>query len=405
MPLAIDANDVRAAAERIRPLARQTPTLTSADFDTESGARVFFKCENLQRGGAFKIRGASNLILSLPPETVARGMVAYSSGNHAQAVAIAARHVGGQATIVMPEDAPRSKMEATRAQGARIVTYNRFTENREALAGAILKESGATLVPPFDHPMIMAGQGTAALELLNETGPLDALVTPVGGGGLLSGCATIAKAIHPKIRMFGAEPEGANDTFLSMMAGERVAVPHVETDRRWIARAEARRTDVPDREKLGGADCIGERRRDPRGGEISVAAPEDSGGTKRRRLGGRGAVSQVARRNRIRGSGALGRKRGFRRSGEILRWQTCARAHPAPHPMRLAELSDRFHGCGSERAGMNAGASSIRSSSQEFRVAAGLAELVEQQFHGFNRRKRIQHFSQNPDAVELVLGQ
>lgn len=229
MPLAIDANDVRAAAERIRPLARQTPTLTSADFDTESGARVFFKCENLQRGGAFKIRGASNLILSLPPETVARGMVAYSSGNHAQAVAIAARHVGGQATIVMPEDAPRSKMEATRAQGARIVTYNRFTENREALAGAILKESGATLVPPFDHPMIMAGQGTAALELLNETGPLDALVTPVGGGGLLSGCATIAKAIHPKIRMFGAEPEGANDTFLSMMAGERVAVPHVET--------------------------------------------------------------------------------------------------------------------------------------------------------------------------------
>jgi len=155
--------------------------------------------------------------------------VAYSSGNHAQATAIAAKHVGARATIVMPEDAPRSKMDATRAQGARIVTYNRFNESREAIAAGILKDSGATLVPPFDHPMIMAGQGTAALELLEETGPLDALIAPVGGGGLLSGCATIAKDLHPAIRIFGAEPEGANDTFLSMMAGERVAIPHPET--------------------------------------------------------------------------------------------------------------------------------------------------------------------------------
>jgi threonine dehydratase len=203
--------------------------LTSADFDDAAGVHAFFKCENLQRGGAFKIRGAANLILSLPPETVAGGMVAYSSGNHAQAVAIAARHVGGQATIVMPEDAPRSKMDATRAQGARIVTYKRATESREAIAEAILKESGATLVPPFDHPMIMAGQGTAGLELLTETGPLDALIAPVGGGGLLSGCATIAKAMHPSIRVFGAEPEGANDTFLSMQAGERIGVAHPDT--------------------------------------------------------------------------------------------------------------------------------------------------------------------------------
>ena len=229
MPLAIDANDVRAAAPRIRPLARQTPVLTSAAFDARSVTRAFFKCENLQLGGAFKIRGASNLILSLPPETLKAGIVAYSSGNHAQAVAIAARHVGAQATIVMPEDAPRSKMEATRAAGARIVTYNRFTESREAIAAALLKDGGATLVPPFDHPMIMAGQGTAALELLTETGPLDALITPVGGGGLLSGCATIAKAIHADIRIFGAEPEGANDTFLSLLAGERVTVPHPDT--------------------------------------------------------------------------------------------------------------------------------------------------------------------------------
>ncbi|HXK02959.1 MAG TPA: threonine/serine dehydratase [Verrucomicrobiae bacterium] len=226
--LAIQAADVRAAAERIRPLARRTPVMTSAGFDAQAGARVFFKCENLQRGGAFKIRGASNLVLSLSPEALKHGVVAYSSGNHAQATAIAAKHVGVQATIVMPEDAPKSKMESTRAQGARIVTYNRFKDSREAIAQSILKETGATLVPPFDHPMIMAGQGTAALELLEETGPLDGLITPVGGGGLLAGCATIAKAMHPAMRVFGAEPEGANDTFLSMLSGERTTV-HPDT--------------------------------------------------------------------------------------------------------------------------------------------------------------------------------
>jgi threonine dehydratase len=229
MPLAIQANDVRQAAERIRPLARRTPVFTCAGFDARAGARVFFKCENLQRGGAFKIRGAANLVLSLSAGALERGVVAYSSGNHAQAVAIAAKYVGARATIVMPEDAPRAKMEATRAHGATIVTYNRHTEVREQIAAGILERTGATLVPPFDHPLIMAGQGTAALELLEETGPLDALIAPVGGGGLLSGCATIAKAIHPAIRVFGAEPEGANDTFLSLEAGERVTVPHPDT--------------------------------------------------------------------------------------------------------------------------------------------------------------------------------
>src|SRR5947207_7155947 len=224
MPLAIQADDVRTAAGRILPLARKTPVMTSAGFDAEAGTRVFFKCENLQRGGAFKIRGAANLVLSRPREALARGVVAYSSGNHAQATAIAAKHVGTSSTIVMPEDAPRSKMEATRAHGARIVTYNRFTDSREAIAQSILKETGATLVPPFDHPMIMAGQGTAAMELMEETGPVDALITPVGGGGLLAGCSTIAKAMHPAMRVFGAEPEGANDTFPSIRAGVRVAV-------------------------------------------------------------------------------------------------------------------------------------------------------------------------------------
>ncbi len=226
MDLAINADDVRQAAARIRPLAHKTPVFMSSGFDREAGTHACFKCENLQRGGAFKIRGASNMILSLPPDTLARGVVAYSSGNHAQATAIAAKHVGAQATIVMPEDAPRSKMEATRSRGAKIVTCNRMTESREAIAARILEETGGTLVPPFNHPMIMAGQGTAALELLEEVGQLDALITPVGGGGLLSGCATIAKAMHPSIRIFGAEPEAANDTFLSLAAGQRIAVPN-----------------------------------------------------------------------------------------------------------------------------------------------------------------------------------
>jgi threonine dehydratase len=228
MSLAIQADDVRAAAERIRPLARRTPVMTSAGFDAEAGVRTYFKCENLQRGGAFKIRGAANMVLSLGKDALARGVVAYSSGNHAQATAIAAKYVGVPATLVMPEDAPKSKMDATRGHGARVVAYNRFKDSREAIAQSILKESGGTQIPPFDHPLIMAGQGTAALELLDGAGPFDALITPVGGGGLLSGCATIAKAMNPAMRIFGAEPAAANDTYLSMQSGERVAV-HPDT--------------------------------------------------------------------------------------------------------------------------------------------------------------------------------
>ena len=229
MPLPIQPDDVRAAAERIRPLARRTPVLNSPVFDAQAGTRVFFKCENLQTGGAFKIRGASNLILSLPKSELAHGVLAYSSGNHAQGVAIAAKYAGVPATIVMPEDAPKSKLEATRSHGANVITYDRHKEKRETIASRIQSESGATLVPPFDHPMIMAGQGTAALELLEETGPLDAIITPIGGGGLLSGCATIARAIVPGIRVFGAEPERANDTALSLAAGKRVTIDHPDT--------------------------------------------------------------------------------------------------------------------------------------------------------------------------------
>jgi threonine dehydratase len=225
---------IREAAVRIKPLARRTPVMTSRSVDDRAGLRVFLKCENLQRGGAFKIRGASNLILSLSKDELAHGVVAFSSGNHAQATAIAAKHVGAAATIVMPEDSPRSKMDATRASGARIVTYDRFRDDREAIAARELGETGGTLVPPFDHPMIMAGQGTTALELLEDiaevsgAGP-DALVVCAGGGGLLSGCATIAKSMRPDIRIFGVEPALANDTALSFAAGRRVTIPPPET--------------------------------------------------------------------------------------------------------------------------------------------------------------------------------
>jgi threonine dehydratase len=225
----IQPEQIRKAAERIRPIAHRTPVMTSRSFDAEAGVEAHFKCENLQRGGAFKIRGASNFIFSIPREDLVRGVVAYSSGNHAQAVAIAARHVGARATIVMPTDAPRSKVEATRAYGANIVTYDRLRENREAIGARIAQESGATLVPPYDHPWTIAGQGTVALELLEQAPELDALIAPVGGGGLLSGCAIAAKSVNPNIRIFGAEPEDANDTFLSFRAGRRIEIPPPKT--------------------------------------------------------------------------------------------------------------------------------------------------------------------------------
>jgi len=198
-------------------------------MDSRSGIQTFFKCENLQRGGAFKIRGAANLVLSIPPADLPRGVVAFSSGNHAQATAIAARHVGAPAVIVMPHDAPRAKMQSTQDAGARIVTYDRFTDDREAIAAKVLAETNGTLVPPFDHPLIIAGQGTATLELIDEAPEFDALVVCVGGGGLLAGSSTIAKSLRPGIRIFGVEPELGNDTYLSFQKGERVAIPPPDT--------------------------------------------------------------------------------------------------------------------------------------------------------------------------------
>jgi threonine dehydratase len=226
---AITPELVREAAHRIAPLIHRTPIFTSRSASALAGHPLFFKCENFQRGGAFKIRGASNMALSLSAEQIARGIVAFSSGNHAQATAIAARHVGATATIVMPLDAPRAKVEPTRALGANIITYDRLKEDREVIAARILEDTGATLVPPYDHPLIIAGQGTAALELLEDHPELDALVVCVGGGGLISGCATIAKSMNPKIRIFGAEPALANDTWQSFRKGERVTIPPPET--------------------------------------------------------------------------------------------------------------------------------------------------------------------------------
>jgi threonine dehydratase len=227
MPL--DLAEIRVAAARIGPIVRKTPVVTSHGFDAQAGVSAFFKCENLQRGGAFKIRGASNFLLSIPQNELPRGVVAFSSGNHAQAVAIAAKTLGTRATIVMPEDAPRSKMEATRARGAEVVIYDRLREDREAIARSIAGESGATVVPPYDHPWIIAGQGTAALELMEEIAELDALLVPVGGGGLISGSAIAAKALNPRIRVIGVEPADGNDTFLSRRKGERVQIPAPET--------------------------------------------------------------------------------------------------------------------------------------------------------------------------------
>ena len=216
----IGLDDVRAAAERLHGVANRTPVMTSRTLDGLAGAEVFLKAESFQRGGAFKFRGAYNRIAVQRP---AEGVFAYSSGNHAQAVAIASRMVGLPAVILMPADTPVAKLEATRGYGAEVLTYDRFSEDREALGVRLAAERGYDLVRPYDDPLVMAGQGTAALELLEEVPGIDVLVTPVGGGGLIAGCATAAKALDPSIRVTGVEPETGDDTARSLAAGRRVS--------------------------------------------------------------------------------------------------------------------------------------------------------------------------------------
>jgi threonine dehydratase len=230
---AISFDDVLAAAERLRGVAHRTPVVTSATLDEMTGARVFLKVETFQRIGAFKFRGAYNAIAALDPETRARGVVTNSSGNHAQAVALAAKLFGIPATIVMPTDAPAAKLAATRGYGAEIVPYDRYTEDRTAIAERLAAELGATLIPPYDHPYVMAGNGTSVLELLQETGELDLLLVCLGGGGLLSGSATAAKALYPNIEIWGVEPAAGDDWAQSYARGERVklsAVPRTIAD-------------------------------------------------------------------------------------------------------------------------------------------------------------------------------
>ncbi|CAD9227310.1 TPA: threo-3-hydroxy-L-aspartate ammonia-lyase [Burkholderia orbicola] len=221
-------DDVAAAAARLEGHAHRTPVMTSRTIDDALGAQVFFKCENLQRMGAFKFRGAFNALSRFNAEQRRHGVVAFSSGNHAQAVALSARILGIPATIVMPQDAPAAKMAATRGYGGNVVTYDRYTEDREQIGRDLAEKHGLTLVPPYDHPDVIAGQGTAAKELFDEVGPLDAVFTPLGGGGLLSGTALATRALSPHAKLYGVEPEAGNDAQQSFRSG---TIVHIDTPR------------------------------------------------------------------------------------------------------------------------------------------------------------------------------
>jgi threonine dehydratase len=225
MSFAISAEDVKAAAHIIQGVTHRTPVLTSQTIDALTGYQVYFKCENFQRVGAFKFRGAYNALSRLSEAEKAKGVVTHSSGNHAQGIALAAKLLGIAATIVMPSDAPPSKLAATRGYGATVVEYDRHVREREQITAELVAQHGFILIHPYDHPHIMAGQGTAALELLQDVPDLEVLVAPIGGGGLLSGCATIAKALRPDLRIFGVETETSNDWWLSLQRNERVKIP------------------------------------------------------------------------------------------------------------------------------------------------------------------------------------
>ena len=217
--------DVARAAERIAGVAHRTPVLTSRTADAMTGAKLFFKAENLQRGGAFKFRGAYNAISALPEAVRARGVLSFSSGNHAQAIALASQLLGIPATIVMPSDAPAAKIAATRGYGAEVVLYDRYSQDREALGRELAEPRGMTVIPPFNHPDVIAGQGTLAQELIEEAGPLDVLVACLGGGGQLAGCALAAAALSPGCRVLGVEPEAGNDGQQSFRSGQVVTIP------------------------------------------------------------------------------------------------------------------------------------------------------------------------------------
>ncbi len=229
--MTVTFSDIAAAHERVKPHAVRTPVLSSGAIDERMGAQVYFKCENLQNMGAFKFRGAFNALSLLKQEEGRRGVLAFSSGNHAQAVALAAKMLGIKAVIVMPDNAPKVKLEGTRSHGAEVVLYAKG-ESREEVAAKIARERGLPVIPPFNHPHVIAGQGTAAKELIEETGPLDALLVPCGGAGLLSGCAIAAKQLSPGCRVVGVEPAAGDDVTQSFYKKEivRIAVPDTIAD-------------------------------------------------------------------------------------------------------------------------------------------------------------------------------
>lgn len=222
--LAITFADIEAAHERIKHVAHRTPVFTSTTANSMTGAELFFKCENFQRMGAFKFRGGYNALSQLTPEQRQCGVVTFSSGNHAQAVALSAKLLKIRAVIIMPKDAPAAKVIATKGYGAEVVFYDRYTEDRHAIANRLVAEQGLVLVAPYDDPHVMAGQGTAAKELFEEAGPLDILLAPLGGGGLLAGCAVAAKAFCPDCNIYGVEPEAANDGQQSFRSGKIVKI-------------------------------------------------------------------------------------------------------------------------------------------------------------------------------------
>ena len=217
--------DIQAAAKRLQGVAHRTPVLTSSFLDNLTGNHLFIKCENFQRAGAFKFRGAYNALAQLPAAQRRYGVVSFSSGNHAQGVALAAKLLGISAKIVMPQDAPAAKLAATRGYGAEVIVYNRYTEDRAAIAREIQEREHRVLIPPFEHPDIIAGQGTCVMELYEQAGTLDILLAPVGGGGLIAGNSIAAHALSPATEVYGVEAEVANDTFLSLQKGERVSIP------------------------------------------------------------------------------------------------------------------------------------------------------------------------------------
>ncbi len=304
-------DDVLDAAARLEGVAHRTPVLTSSTFNERTGASVFFKCENFQRMGAFKFRGAYNAISHFDAEQRKAGVLTYSSGNHAQAIALSARLAGIHATIIMPHDAPAAKVAATKGYGGEVISYDRYTESREEIGRRLAEERGMTLIPPYDHPHVIAGQGTAVKELIDETGPLDMLFVCLGGGGLIGGSALSAAALSPACTVIGIEPEAGNDGQQSLA---RVDMHDLAAhDCRRCCFHASRRLHVRDYSEAGREDRNGQRRTVDRDHAFFRAAHEDRG--RADGLPRRGCRAQRRRAGEGQACGSGG-ERWQRRSGE-----------------------------------------------------------------------------------------